>query len=173
MSEHIIKQIDRESVTRICSGQVVVDLTTAVKELVENALDAGASTIEVKLWNMGVSSFEVSDNGRGIDRANYGSIALNHTTSKLREFSDLTSVTSFGFRGEALHALCELSGRFSITTKQEEEEVGTALEFAPTGELPDQSRTLDRRAPLCLWRSCSRSCLCRSDFESIKSTISV
>ena len=54
MKDQSIKEIDRESVTKICSGQVVVDLTTAVKELVENLADAGATTIEVKLWNMGV-----------------------------------------------------------------------------------------------------------------------
>ena len=87
-----IKAINREAVTQICSGQVVVDLATAVKELVENSLDAGATSIEVKLWNMGVNSFEVSDNGKGIEKENYGAIALKHHTSKLRDFSDLMRV---------------------------------------------------------------------------------
>jgi DNA mismatch repair protein PMS2 len=125
-----IRAIDHESVTKICSGQVVVDLATAVKELVENSLDAGATTIEVKLRNEGLGAIEVSDNGIGIDPSNYASLALKHHTSKLATFSDLTSIASFGFRGEALNALCELSGSLTVTTKQADEAVGTVLSFS-------------------------------------------
>jgi len=125
-----IRAIDRESVTKICSGQVVVDLATAVKELVENSLDAGATTIEVKLRNEGLGAIEVSDNGAGIHPSNYASLALKHHTSKLATFSDLSSIASFGFRGEALNALCELSASLTVTTKQATEAVGTVLTFS-------------------------------------------
>ena len=126
-----IKAIDNASVTKICSGQVVVDLATAVKELVENALDAEATTIEIKLRDMGLTSIEVSDNGRGIHPSNYASLALKHHTSKLTTFADLQSVSSFGFRGEALNALCELSNDLTITTRRPDETVGTKLSFSP------------------------------------------
>jgi DNA mismatch repair protein PMS2 len=65
----------------------------------------------LQLKEMGSESIEVSDNGCGIDPSNYASIALKHHTSKLSNFNDLNSVASFGFRGEALNALCELSGK--------------------------------------------------------------
>jgi DNA mismatch repair protein PMS2 len=65
----------------------------------------------LQLKEMGSESIEVSDNGCGIDPSNYANIALKHHTSKLSNFNDLNSVASFGFRGEALNALCELSGK--------------------------------------------------------------
>lgn len=70
----MIKSIEKSSVHRITSGQVLVDLQTAVKELVENSLDAGATTIEVKFKDYGLKSFEVSDNGSGIASEDYDSV---------------------------------------------------------------------------------------------------
>ena len=133
-----IQAIDRDSIKRICSGQVVVDLATAVKEMVENSLDAGATSVEVKVKECGADWIEVSDNGSGIDPSNYASIALKHHTSKLAEFADLNNVTSFGFRGEALNALCELSGSFTVTTKQATEQIGTKLIFAKDGSVSSE-----------------------------------
>ena len=130
----MIRAIDKSSIQKICSGQVVVDLTTAVKEMVENALDSGATSIEVKLKDMGATSIEVSDNGGGIAPSNYAGIAMKHFTSKLQSFEDIYSVSSFGFRGEALNALCELSKSFSVTTKQPTDTVGTLLQFDKNGK---------------------------------------
>jgi DNA mismatch repair protein PMS2 len=98
-------------------------------------LDSGATSIEIKLKDMGIESIEVSDNGSGIDPDNYETLALKHHTSKLAEFADLENghVTSFGFRGEALNAVCELSREFSVTTKQEGEKVGFVLSFHRNG----------------------------------------
>ena len=129
----MIHAIDESSVRLICSGQVVVDLATAVKELVENAIDAGATVVDIKLKDMGLEHIEVSDNGAGIDPCNYDSIALKHFTSKLNQFEDLEQLQSFGFRGEALNALCELSGRFSVTTRQSVQEIGYQLTFDTLG----------------------------------------
>jgi DNA mismatch repair protein PMS2 len=85
---------------------------------------------------MGVESIEVSDNGSGIDKSNYETLALKHHTSKLAEFTDLEQghVTSFGFRGEALNAICELSRDFTVTTKQAHETLGYALSFHRNGK---------------------------------------
>ncbi|RLN96962.1 hypothetical protein BBJ28_00000687, partial [Nothophytophthora sp. Chile5] len=97
--------LDRRDVQRICSGQSVVDLATAVKELVENALDAGASQIEVKLKEFGRDSFEVSDNGAGVAPENYATLARKHYTSKISSFEDIARVESFGFRCVLLRPL--------------------------------------------------------------------
>lgn len=136
-----IKSLQSSDIQKICNGQVIVDLATAVKELVENALDAGATNIEVKLKEMGFESFEVVDNGVGIDPVNYEAVALKHHTSKIIDFSDLLHVSSFGFRGEALNALCELSGNFSIITKQGSQEIGNSLSFARNGKLVETKPT--------------------------------
>ncbi|CAM9152807.1 unnamed protein product [Pylaiella littoralis] len=130
-----IKAIDKVSVARICSGQVITDLATAVKELVENSLDAGAKHVEVKLKEFGVDLIEVSDNGSGVSPSNYEGLALKYHTSKLSTFSDLTGVKSFGFRGEALSSLCELAGSFSVTTRATGESVGVKLTYGRNGKL--------------------------------------
>lgn len=129
----MIRSIDQESIHRICSSQVVVDLATAVKEMVENALDAGATTIEVKLKNFGIDAIEVSDNGSGIPPHDYEGIAQKHHTSKLQAFEDIFRVESFGFRGEALNALCELSDKFFVITKCATDAVGAHLSFDRLG----------------------------------------
>ncbi|XP_029414979.1 mismatch repair endonuclease PMS2 isoform X2 [Nannospalax galili] len=100
-----IKPIDGKSVHQICSGQVVLSLSTAVKELVENSVDAGAT-----------------------------SIALKHHTSKIQEFADLTQVETFGFRGEALSSLCALSD-VTISTCHTSASVGTRLVFDHNGKI--------------------------------------
>ncbi|RDX43321.1 DNA mismatch repair protein MutL [Lentinus brumalis] len=129
-----IKPLDAGSVHKISSGQVVVDLQTAVKELVENSLDAGATNIEVRFKEYGLESFEVVDNGSGIPPEDYDSIALKHHTSKLSSFTDLESVATFGFRGEALSSLCALAESVSVTTATAAEApVGTVIEFERTG----------------------------------------
>uniref|UniRef100_A0A1A8N8Z4 PMS2 postmeiotic segregation increased 2 n=1 Tax=Nothobranchius rachovii TaxID=451742 RepID=A0A1A8N8Z4_9TELE len=133
-----IKAIDKHSVHQICSGQVVLSLATAVKELVENSIDAGATNIEVKLKECGVEQVEVSDNGKGVEEANFEGLTLKHHTSKLRDFSDLIHVETFGFRGEALSSLCALSD-LSVITCHESSQVGTKLAFDHKGHLVQQS----------------------------------
>ncbi|KAI9915128.1 hypothetical protein PsorP6_007146 [Peronosclerospora sorghi] len=132
--------LDRRDVQRICSGQSVVDLATAVKELVENALDAGATQIEVKLIEMGRDSIEVSDNGAGVARENYGTLAQKHCTSKISHFEDIASVTSFGFRGEALSSICALAASFKICTRTQSDAVGALLEYDALGNLMKETK---------------------------------
>jgi DNA mismatch repair protein PMS2 len=96
-------------------------------------LDAGATVIELKLYDMGMESIEVSDNGTGIDPSNFHYLALKHYTSKLQQFIDLNELSSFGFRGEALNSLCELSESFSISTKHVDQSLGAVLHFRKDG----------------------------------------
>nr|XP_014988736.2 mismatch repair endonuclease PMS2 isoform X1 [Macaca mulatta] len=129
-----IKPIDRKSVHQICSGQVVLSLSTAVKELVENSLDAGATNIDLKLKDYGVDLIEVSDNGCGVEEENFEGLTLKHHTSKIQEFADLTQVETFGFRGEALSSLCALSD-VTISTCHASAKVGTRLVFDHNGKI--------------------------------------
>eukprot|EP00124_Ichthyophonus_hoferi_P000524 Ihof_evm2s20 gene=Ihof_evmTU2s20 len=144
MASQAIKPIDRQSVHRICSGQVVLSLATAVKELLENSLDAGATCIEVRLKEYGSKCIEVIDNGCGVDEENYQSLTLKHHTSKLSEFSDLTEIDTFGFRGEALSSLCAL-GEMTVTTCTQTQEVGTKLQYDMNGLITSQSHVSRER----------------------------
>jgi DNA mismatch repair protein PMS2 len=89
-----IQAVDKSTVARICSGQVVVELATAVKELVENSIDAGATTVKVQLRDHGTTCIEVSDNGSGISPENYAGLTAKYHTSKLSSFDDLQVLIS-------------------------------------------------------------------------------
>ena len=104
-----IRRLSPALVNQIAAGEVVERPASVVKELVENALDAGATRLDVRLKEHGVELLEVADNGQGISPAGLETVALRHTTSKLREFDDLQRLRSFGFRGEALNSLAALS----------------------------------------------------------------
>ncbi|KAK0540296.1 ATP-binding mismatch repair protein [Tilletia horrida] len=140
-----IRALDRADVHRITSAQVVLDLQTAVKEVVENALDAGATNIEVRFKDYGAESFEVIDNGSGIDPKDYDAIALKHHTSKLSSFTDLEAVHTFGFRGEALSSLCALASVTMHTATETEAPVGTVLTFEKSGKVTPGARKQPRQ----------------------------
>ncbi|KAF7171715.1 hypothetical protein CNMCM6106_006079 [Aspergillus hiratsukae] len=130
-----IKAIEARSVHQIQSGQVIVDLCSVVKELVENSLDAGATSIEVRFKNNGLDSIEVQDNGSGISPENYEGVALKHYTSKLSSFEDLSRLHTFGFRGEALSSLCALADFRIVTAQANQAPKATKLEFETSGKL--------------------------------------
>lgn len=129
-----IKPIDGKSVHQICSGQVVLSLSTAVKELIENSVDAGATSIDLRLKDYGVDLIEVSDNGCGVEEENFEGLALKHHTSKIQEFADLIHVETFGFRGEALSSLCALSD-VTISTCHTSASIGTRLVLDHNGKI--------------------------------------
>jgi len=136
-----IKPIEAQSVHQIQSGQVIVDLCSVAKELVENALDAEANAIEVRFKNYGLDAIEVQDNGTGISEANYEGLALKHYTSKLSTYDDLSELQTFGFRGEALSSLCALSNFSVVTAQAHEAPKGKRLEFEMSGKLKSTSFT--------------------------------
>lgn len=104
-----IAAIDERSVAQLTAGQVVTGLDSAVKELVENALDAGATAVDVTLANHGRDGLAVQDNGCGVAPEDFARLGQRHATSKLQHFADLGSVRTLGFRGEALASLCALA----------------------------------------------------------------
>ncbi|KAG6366840.1 hypothetical protein INS49_001021 [Diaporthe citri] len=134
-----IKAIEASSVHQIQSGQVIVDLCSVAKELVENGLDAGATSIDVRFKNQGLDLIEVQDNGTGISPENHESLALKHYTSKLSTYSDLSTLETFGFRGEALSSLCALSKFTVVTCLQADAPKGSKLEFETSGKLRSTS----------------------------------
>ncbi|CAA3009783.1 DNA mismatch repair PMS1 [Olea europaea subsp. europaea] len=139
-SRATIKPINKAVVHRICAGQVILDLSSAVKELVENSLDAGATSIEIALKEYGEESFQVIDNGSGISPYNFKVLALKHHTSKLLDFRDLQLLTTFGFRGEALSSLCAL-GDLTVETRTKNEAVATHLTYDRSGVLTGERKT--------------------------------
>ena len=104
----------------ISSGQVVTSVSNAVKELVENALDAKSTVIEIRLEKGGLEKLEVRDNGVGIKASEISLAAQRHYTSKIQNHDDLQSLMSYGFRGEALNSLCQVSN-VVITTRTKDE----------------------------------------------------
>lgn len=115
---HNIKAIHTSDVQRLTSGQVITDLSTAVKELLDNSLDSGAKQIDITFKNYGIDSIEVTDNGSGIDQQDFENLGLKHYTSKISQFDDIESLTTLGFRGEAISSLCNISKVQIITTKK-------------------------------------------------------
>lgn len=130
-----IKALEGRTVHQIQSGQVIVDLCSVVKELVENSLDAGATSVEVRFRTHGLDAIEVQDNGVGISGENYETLALKHHTSKLSSYDNLSSLQTFGFRGEALSSLCALSKLYITTARINEAPKGTRLDFEVSGKL--------------------------------------
>ncbi|KAA8911069.1 hypothetical protein TRICI_003950 [Trichomonascus ciferrii] len=131
----VISALDNSSVHRITSGQVAVDLATCVKELVENSVDAKARTVEVRFKNHGLDGIEVVDNGEGIADEDLNSVALKHHTSKIRQFDDLETVETFGFRGEAMSSLCALCDVMMITCCASAVPKATQLSFSHDGNV--------------------------------------
>ena len=119
-----IKVLSQETIDKIAAGEVVERPSSAVKELVENALDAGASAITVEIKEGGISFLRVTDNGCGISRRQVPTAFLPHATSKITDIEDLFTVQSLGFRGEALSSIAAVA-QVELITKTYGELTGT------------------------------------------------
>jgi DNA mismatch repair protein MutL len=121
-----VRILEDHVVNQIAAGEVVERPSSVVKELVENSLDAGARRIGVHLHGGGATRIRVVDDGRGMDRSDALACLERHATSKILVAEDLESISTLGFRGEALPAIASVS-RFKLTTRPEADELGTAL----------------------------------------------
>uniref|UniRef100_A0A914DQZ4 Uncharacterized protein n=1 Tax=Acrobeloides nanus TaxID=290746 RepID=A0A914DQZ4_9BILA len=131
---NLIHQLSEEVSRSICTGQVVISLSGACRELIDNALDAGATNIDVRVKENGTIALEVNDNGTGIDELNFPVLCKPHATSKLSSVKDFDQLSTFGFRGEALNALAALSD-VTIVTKHTDAKLGSKLRFDNKGEI--------------------------------------
>ncbi len=133
-----INVLDKHTAELIAAGEVVERPSSVIKELVENSMDAGATSITVEIKNGGVTYMSVTDNGEGIDRSDVPIAFLRHATSKVKEAADLDAISTLGFRGEALASIAAVS-RVELITRREEDLAGThfVIEGGDEGELSD------------------------------------
>lgn len=120
---HVLKP---QVANQIAAGEVVERPASVVKELIENAIDAGATAVTVRIENGGMRSITVTDNGCGIAREDCRNAFLRHATSKITSADDLSHVLTLGFRGEALASIASVS-RVTMTTRQKDADVGTRI----------------------------------------------
>lgn len=118
-----INILDNQTIDKIAAGEVVERPASVVKELVENAIDAGASAVTVEIKEGGTTLIRVTDNGGGIEKSQVKNAFLRHATSKISSADDLTSLVSLGFRGEALASIAAVA-QVELITKTPEELTG-------------------------------------------------
>ena len=119
-----IQVLDQVTIDKIAAGEVIERPASIVKELVENAIDAGATAVTVEIKEGGISFIRITDNGCGIPREEVPVAFLRHSTSKIRTVEDLSTVASLGFRGEALSSIAAIS-QVELITKTRDSVLGT------------------------------------------------
>ncbi len=124
-----IQVLDQYTINHIAAGEVVERPSAVVKELVENAIDAKASAITVEIRSGGIDFIRVTDNGSGIDKEDIPNAFLRHSTSKIESVDDLSSISSLGFRGEALSSISAVS-QVELITKTSDSITGTRYQIA-------------------------------------------
>ncbi len=122
----MIKVLDSFGADKIAAGEVIERPVSAVKELVENSIDAGATSVIIEIRNGGRSYIRVTDNGCGIPEAEAETAFLRHATSKISGIEDLDSIKTLGFRGEALTSIAAVS-RFTMVSRTRDSNTGTRL----------------------------------------------
>lgn len=133
-----LRRISNDDIHNITSGQVITDLNNIVKELVENSVDANATSITITFKRFGLEGLEVSDNGDGIQVKDFENLCRKNYTSKLENFEKLIDVKTLGFRGEALNSICNVADVSITTACTSDAPKGWELSFAKSGELKNK-----------------------------------
>jgi DNA mismatch repair protein MutL len=128
-----IQPLNTALIYRIAAGEVIDSLSAVVRELIDNALDAGATRLQISLWPQ-QGRVQVADNGRGMDWADLLQTALPHTTSKIDAFHNLGELSTLGFRGEALHSLAQL-GQLEICSRTQTGTTGWRVTYTDQGAI--------------------------------------
>ena len=118
---HVLDQI---TIDKIAAGEVIERPASIVKELVENAIDAGSTSVKIEIKDGGISFIRITDNGCGIPQDEVQRAFLRHSTSKIETVEDLSHIASLGFRGEALSSIAAVT-RTELITKTADAEFGT------------------------------------------------
>lgn len=129
MTEDLIHLLPDSVANQIAAGEVIQRPASVVKELVENAVDAGATMIRVHLTDAGRTNIQVIDNGKGMSETDARMAFERHATSKIREAADLFTLYTFGFRGEALPSIAAVA-QVELRTRRETDELGTIIHMA-------------------------------------------
>jgi len=129
-----IKILPENIVNKIAAGEVVQRPESVVKELMENAIDSGAENIDVFIKNAGKALIQVCDDGTGMTEEDAILSIQKHATSKIFNFDDLNSLSSLGFRGEALSSIAAVS-QLEVKTQTKDEELGTLVRVNDKGEI--------------------------------------
>ena len=116
-----IRLLDAKTINKIAAGEVVEAPKSVVKELTENAIDAGASSVTIEIKEGGISYIRITDNGTGIPKEQVKEAFLRHATSKMSQIEDLEHIFTLGFRGEALASIAAVAQVEMLTKTRDEE----------------------------------------------------
>ncbi|KAH7030827.1 DNA mismatch repair protein [Microdochium trichocladiopsis] len=146
-----IRALDPDVVNKIAAGEIIVAPVHALKELIENAIDAGSTSLEVLVKEGGLKLLQITDNGHGIDKEDLPILCERFTTSKLSTFEDLSNINTYGFRGEALASISHIA-HLQVTTKTKDSAAawranyeGGKLTPAKPGQSADPKPTAGRQ----------------------------
>ena len=131
--------LDELTINKIAAGEVIERPASVIKEMVENSIDAGATNITVEIKNGGISYIKVTDNGKGIAQDDLEIAFERHATSKIRSADDLDTVTSMGFRGEALASIAAIAN-VEMISKTKEQDVGYKI-VVQAGDVLEKEET--------------------------------
>ncbi|CCE62516.1 hypothetical protein TPHA_0C03640 [Tetrapisispora phaffii CBS 4417] len=138
-----IKALDETVVNKIAAGEIIISPVNALKEMMENSIDANSTNIDVITKDGGIKLLQISDDGSGIDKEDLPILCQRFTTSKLNKFEDLQSINTYGFRGEALASISHIA-RVTVTTKTKSDNCAWKVSYAEGKMLGEPQPTAGR-----------------------------